>query len=221
MRAHVGYTSPVPDLGCHSTKRCTAILISGILFFVCVKLVWSADLVKGDKERGRRLFESKGCIECHVPPGREKEVGPPLAALQKRQGLYQLAGRWWNHVPAMQKEFLQRGKPWPTLGAQEVADLAEWLMARQNADPRGNEAKGRLLILKKGCLKCHALFGEGSRIGPDLSSYPHYNSPVEWAASVWNHSPKMRAKAEELRIDFPRFEANEMVDLVEFLKISQ
>ena len=221
MSERVAYTPPVHDLWRNSTKCCTAILISGILFLVCQDRVWSADLVHGDRERGRRLFESKGCIECHVPPGKPKEVGPPLAELQRKQGIYELAGRWWNHVPAMQKEFSQRGKSWPTLSIQEVADLAAWLMARQNADPPGNEAKGRVLLLKKGCLKCHALFGDGNRVGPDLSTYPNYNSPLEWAASVWNHAPKMRAKAEELDIEYPRFEAHEMVDLVEFLKLSQ
>jgi hypothetical protein len=107
------------------------------------------------------------------------------------------------------------------LSPQEAADLAEWLMARANADRPGNEARGRVLLFKKGCLKCHALFGDGARIGPDLSSYPNYSSPLEWATSVWNHAPKMRAKAEELEITYPRFEPEEMVDLVEFLKLSQ
>jgi len=78
-----------------------------------------------------------------------------------------------------------------------------------------------VLLLKKGCLKCHAFFGEGAGVGPDLNRYPHYDSSLDWLTSVWDHASKMRAKAEQLGTEYPRFEADEMVDLVAFLKLSQ
>ena len=53
-----------------------------------------------------------------------------------------------------------------------------------------------------------------------MSRYPHYDSPLAWATSVWYHAPKMRAKAEQRAIAYPQFEVDEMVDLVEFLKAS-
>jgi mono/diheme cytochrome c family protein len=195
-------------------------LFLAMILLLVPDLIGAAEPAEGDREQGRRLFEEKGCIQCHVPPGKPKDIGPPLATLQRRQGLLQLAGRLWNHVPAMQQEFTERGKAWPTLSKEEMADLAAFLLARPGADPPGSEARGQVLLLKKGCLKCHAFFGEGAGVGPDLSRSTVYDSPLDWATGVWDHAPKMRAKAEQLGTEYPRFEADEMVDLVAFLKAS-
>ncbi len=198
----------------------TAVLFTAVLLLLLADFVWSAEPPEGDREQGRRLFEEKGCIQCHVPSGKPKEIGPPLATLQRRQGLLELAGRLWNHAPAMQQEFAERGKAWPTLSTREMADLAAFLLARPGADPPGSETRGQVLLLKKGCLKCHAFFGEGAGVGPDLTRSSVYDSPLELATGVWDHAPKMRAKAEQLGTEYPRFEADEMVDLVAFLKAS-
>jgi len=197
-----------------------AILFTAVLLLLPADLLWSAESPEGDREQGHHLFEEKRCIQCHVPPGKPKEIGPPLATLQRRQGLLELAGRLWNHAPAMQQEFAERGKAWPTLSRKEMADLAAFLLARPGADPPGSVARGQVLLLKKGCLKCHSFFGEGAGVGPDLSRSTVYNSPLDWATGVWDHAPKMRAKAEQLGTEYPRFEADEMVDLVTFLKTS-
>lgn len=217
-----GYSPLVGDPGGISVRLWGAALVFVALpLLLAAGLSQSAEPLQGDRERGRRLFEVKGCIDCHAPPGKPKEIGPPLIELQRKQGLYQLAGRLWNHVPAMQQEFEQRGKAWPTLSRKEMADLATWLMANPVADPEGSAVRGQVLLLKKGCLKCHAFFGEGAGVGPDLSRYPYYDSPLDWLINVWDHAAKMRAKAEELEVPYPRFEPDEMVDLVEFLKLSQ
>ena len=198
----------------------TAVLFTAVLLLLPADLLWSAEPIEGDRENGDRLFEEKGCIQCHSPPGKPKEIGPPLATLQRRQGLIELAGRLWNHAPAMQQQFAERGKAWPTLSTKEMADLAVFLLARPGADPPGSAARGQVLLLKKGCLKCHSFFGEGAGVGPDLSRSTVYNSPLDWDTGVWDHAPMMRAKAEQLGTEYPRFEADEMVDLVAFLKAS-
>ena len=108
----------------------TAVLFTAVLLLLLADFVWSAEPPEGDREQGRRLFEEKGCIQCHSPPGKPKEIGPPLAALQRRQGLLQVAGRLWNHAPAMQEEFAKRGKTWPTLSTKEVANLAVFLLVQ-------------------------------------------------------------------------------------------
>jgi len=216
------YSPLVGDPGGMSVKLWgAAVAFVALALLPAAGLSQSAEPLQGDRERGRRLFEVKGCIECHAPPGKPKEIGPPLTELQQKQGLYQLAGRLWNHVPAMQEKLAERGKTWPTLSRNEMADLAVWLMARVGADPQGSAARGQVLLLKKGCLKCHAFFGEGAGVGPDLNRYPHYDSSLDWLTSVWDHASKMRAKAEQLGTEYPRFEADEMVDLVAFLKLSQ
>lgn len=220
MSEENGNTPRMGDLRQRLIRPNTAVLFTAVLLLLPADLLWSAEPLEGDREQGRRVFEEKGCIQCHVPPGKLREIGPPLATLQRRQGLLELAGRLWNHAPAMQQEFTERGKAWPTLSTKEVADLAAFLLARAGADPPGSEARGQVLLLKKGCLKCHAFFGEGAGVGPDLTRSTVYDSPLDWAAGVWDHTPKMRAKAEQLGTEYPRFEADEMVDLVAFLKAS-
>jgi cytochrome c551/c552 len=192
----------------------------GLILSSGADLLGSAESPLGDQEQGRRLFEAKGCIVCHAPAGKPKEIGPSLTTLQRQQGLLELAGRLWNHAPAMQQSLAERGKAWPTLTTEEMANLAAFLLAKPSADRPGSKEKGQVLLFKKGCLKCHTFFGEGAGVGPDLTRFPHYDSPLEWATSIWDHAPKMRAKAEKLGTDYPRFEGDEMVDLVEFLKTS-
>ena len=214
------YSPQVYEKG-RSSVRCKAAALGvAALFSFGADLSQSAEPLQGDREQGRRLFEARGCILCHAPAGKPREIGPSLTALQRPQGLLELAGRLWNHAPVMQQLLAERGKAWPTLSRKEMADLAVFLLARHGADRPGSEVRGQALLLKKGCLKCHAFFGEGAWVGPDLSRYPGYGSPLDWATSVWDHAPKMRAKAEKLGTDYPRFEADEMVDLVEFLKAS-
>ena len=220
MSERSGYSPPMYNLRQRLMRPNTAIFFTAALLLLPGDLLWAGEAPQGDREQGRRLFEEKGCIQCHVPPGKPKEIGPPLATLQRRQGLLELAGRLWNHAPAMQQEFAERGKAWPTLSTKEMADLAAFLLAKPGADPPGSEAKGQVLLLKKGCLKCHTFFGEGAGVGPDLTRGPVYDSPLDWATGVWDHAPKMRAKAEQLGTEYPRFEADEMVDLVAFLKAS-
>ena len=51
-------------------------------------------------------------------------------------------------------------------------------------------------------------------------TYSPHDSPLAWATSVWDYAPKMRATAEQRAMAYLRFEADEMMDLVEFLKAS-
>ena len=54
----------------------------------------------GDTERGRAVFVAKQCARCHRPRG-EQGIGPMLEDLRRPQGAFELAGRLWNHAPAM------------------------------------------------------------------------------------------------------------------------
>ena len=77
--------------------------------------------------------------------------------------------------------------------------------------------KGRELFLSKGCVKCHAVRGEGGRIGPDLGKGFFARSLTQMAALMWNHAPVMRVKTRELKLSWPNFKEKEMGELVAYL----
>ena len=172
----------------------------------------------GDPARGRTLFEQRQCARCHVPRG-QQGVGPALEELRKPQGALELAGRLWNHAPAMFAVLQQRRQAWPQISPEEMADLMAYLQAVPSRDPAPDLFQGQVVLVRKGCLKCHRLRGEGGSVGIEFTTYHRgYDSPVAWATTIWNHSPQMAGHAARLGLLYPRFTADEMVNLFAFLK---
>ncbi len=172
----------------------------------------------GDATRGSALFAAKECARCHRPPG-EPAAGPPLPDLRRPQGAFELAGRLWNHAPAMFTTFGREGLRWPHISPAEMGDLMAYLKADPTHDPAPDLYRGETILVRKGCLKCHSLKGEGGRIGPDLGQRrPLYDSAVAWAAAMWVHTPPMAAKARELGVSYPRFVEHELDNLVGYLR---
>lgn len=172
----------------------------------------------GDATRGREVFAAKGCARCHVPRG-GSGVGPALERLRRPQGAFALAGRLWNHAPAMFTVLRLGDLRWPQISTAEMADLMTYLEADPAADPAPDLARGQVTLLRKSCLKCHSLGGEGARLAPDLSGRrAAYDSAVAWAATMWTHTPTMAAKAIEIGLLYPRFAEDEMRNLVGFLR---
>ncbi len=172
----------------------------------------------GDVERGRAVFEAKRCVRCHVPRG-QQAVGPPLEELRRPQGAYELAGRFWNHAPAMFAALRREGVVWPEMSITEMADLMAYLRADPSRDPAPNLSQGQVVLVRKGCLKCHRYRGEGGWVGIELTEYqPGYQSPVAWAAAVWKHAPRMAEEAKSKGVLYPRFSGEEMGNLVGLLR---
>ena len=172
----------------------------------------------GDPARGQELFAVKQCVRCHRPRS-QAVIGPPLDVLRRPQGAYELAGRLWNHAPAMFTVLKLEGLEWQQIDAAEMADLMVYLQADPTRDPVADPSRGQLLLVSKGCLKCHAWKGEGARVGPDLSQRRDSFAPAAtWAARMWAHTPRMAAVAIERAVLYPRFTGDEMVHLLGFLR---
>ena len=172
----------------------------------------------GDPARGREIFTAKACARCHLPRGQDG-VGPALEQLRRPQGAFALAGRLWNHAPAMFTVLKMTDLQWPQISAAEMGDLMAYLEADPARDTAPDLTKGQLMLLRKSCLKCHRLRGEGGRLAPDLSAQrPSYESAVAWATRMWGHAPAMAAKAIEVGVLYPRFAEDEMLNLVAFLR---
>ena len=172
----------------------------------------------GNPARGQELFAAKQCVRCHLPRP-QIGTGPPLDVLRRPQGAYELAGRLWNHAPAMFTVLKLEGLEWPRIDAGEMADLMAYLQADPARDPVADPSRGQLILVAKGCLKCHAWKGEGARIGPDLSQRRDRLAPAAtWTATMWAHTPRMAAVAIKQAVLYPRFTGDEMVHLLGFLR---
>jgi mono/diheme cytochrome c family protein len=113
----------------------------------------------------------------------------------------------------------EHGIEWPVIHAAEMGDLMIYLQADPSRDPPADVTRGQALVIRKGCLKCHRLRGEGGAVGIELTKYPGgYESPVAWATAIWSHSPRMAGYAVRVGLLYPRFAGEEMGDLFAFLK---
>jgi len=194
------------------------LLVAGVTAALLGAAGPAASQATGDLDRGRAVFAAKGCVRCHVPRGQEG-VGPPLEELRRPQGAYELAGRFWNHAPAMFTTLLGQGVAWPEINAAEMADLMAYLQADPSRDPTPNLFRGQVALVRKECLKCHRFRGEGGWVGIELTRYhAGYQSPVTWAGAVWKHAPRMAEEARRMGVSYPRFTGEEMANLVGLLR---
>ncbi|OGL43626.1 MAG: hypothetical protein A2149_06320 [Candidatus Schekmanbacteria bacterium RBG_16_38_11] len=80
-----------------------------------------------------------------------------------------------------------------------------------------NPLEGSKIFVIKGCVKCHAIRGEGGNIGPDLGKITFKNTLLDMAGIMWNHFPFMSERMEEEKIDWPKFSSGEMSSLIAYL----
>ncbi|MHC4413783.1 MAG: cytochrome c3 family protein [Planctomycetota bacterium] len=68
------------------------------------------------------------------------------------------------------------------------------------------------------CLQCHAVWGLGGQIGPDLGRTEQQDFTAgTLAGSMWNHIPKVYLHGLRNQLEYPRLTQNEMSDLYGFL----
>ncbi|HEX9119261.1 MAG TPA: c-type cytochrome [Terriglobales bacterium] len=177
----------------------------------------------GDAAKGHRLFESKGCIQCHAIRGEGGSVGPDLAKISGVDTPIQWAQTLWNHAPEMEKHLPATGMPWPRFDKSEMSDLLAYVR-EVSSSPRSefrllpaDPVHGWQLFKTKSCIECHAVQGQGGHLGPDLGAGRQAPmTMVEFAGAMWNHSPQMYREMNSRGIQRPTFNGQEMADLMAF-----
>ncbi|MBI2834503.1 MAG: c-type cytochrome, partial [Acidobacteria bacterium] len=76
---------------------------------------------------------------------------------------------------------------------------------------------GARLFAQKACIRCHSLGGHETRVGPDLGRIVFSGTVLDLAGAFWNHSPVMREKMRDLKVQAPTMTSREMADLIAFL----
>jgi len=87
-------------------------------------LLWQQQIpeVAGKAARGRELFASKGCADCHT----RTLTGAPRLAAHRLQAFVLMAALF-RYGPNMHKKLAAAGKPWPRLNGNDLLDLAAHL----------------------------------------------------------------------------------------------
>ncbi len=170
----------------------------------------------GGAERGKQVFASKYCAECHGIAAAVPGGGPPVAAWQALAAPLALAQQMWNHAAQMQTVMANRKIRWPSLTAQELTDLLVYL---QNLpETRGRvgefslsaEGDGEALFKAKGCANCHVgkLALENRLVGGTLTDF---------TVAIWNHAPRMWRHGRTTGQALPTLERDEMGQIVAYL----
>jgi len=154
----------------------------------------------GDAGRGKALFASKHCAECHGLTEAKLPAAKPVAQWESLGHPIVLIDRMWDHGATMRQQFAARNIPWPELSSQDLIDMLVYL--RNLPAARGLPARfainagdeGRALFESKGCVKCHT--GKLA-LEPRLKN----KTLTDIAAAMWNHEPRMASPAPELTVE--------------------
>jgi cytochrome c2 len=167
-------------------------------------------------DAGRRLFAAKGCAHCHGAAGSGSASGPDLRAATQRLQVSEIAGRLWNHSAQMAAAMRARSILFPRFQGTEMADVIAYLYYLRFYETGGNTSAGELVFTRKGCATCHAEGGQA--IGPALAGSVAARTPLALATAMWNHAPAMYDRTRMERVEWPRFEGEEMRDLSAYLQ---
>jgi len=178
----------------------------------------------GSADNGAKIFESKGCNQCHSIGGKGGTEAPALDKLSYLASPVLMAQEMWNHGTKMMQYLKKKNLLFPILSGKDIADLLTYSQSFNPAPPQsvryafpGSPNRGAVLFKEKKCIQCHRINGKGGTVGSDLSRRPFHQSVDEIAAIMWNHAPKMMQKMHAKGIMPPRFDCNEMADIIAYL----
>ena len=141
--------------------------VASLLAAAAARPVGAQHATAFDVEDGRRVYEAS-CANCHGPDGNL------IAGIDFGRGVYrrafsndELAALIVAGIPNTPMP------PNPAMSRAQALRVVEYLRSmsegRETAGD-GDARRGRALFAGRGeCLDCHAVAGEGSRVGPDLT----------------------------------------------------
>jgi len=179
----------------------------------------------GDATRGRSIFNEKGCSSCHPLSGKGKEGEPGLDQFPQNISPVFLTQSIWNHGPVMIAHMVKLGMKWPVFEGTEMMDLLDYIKVNAKGAKEtafitpGNPKEGKQVFAAKGCIKCHAVRGEGGKEAEDLGkrAKTFYKSLTQITSIMWNKGPAGLGKMSQTQIGIPKFTPKEMADLIAYL----
>jgi len=153
----------------------------------------------GDAGRGKRLFSSKHCSECHGLTDTKTPEAKPVAQWDSLGEPLEMVNALWNHAATMRQEFAKRKLNWPDLTPQDLTDMLLYLRSLPSALNASasmeitSGANGQALFDSKGCAACHS--GKAA-----LTSRLKSKTLTDIAVAMWEHEPRMPAAPAPLNL---------------------
>ena len=163
----------------------------------------------GDAGRGKQLFASKHCADCHGITDSRAPGAPPVAKWESLADPVVLAQQMWNHGAKMTAALAERKIGRPMLTAQELTDVLVYLrnlpetrqLASNFSFPPSDSGAG--LFQSKGCAACHT-----GKLA--LESRLHNETLTGIAAAMWDHQAAMKQPP-------PQFSQEEMRQVIGYI----
>lgn len=81
----------------------------------------------------------------------------------------------------------------------------------------GDPVAGRRVFVDRDCARCHAIWGNGGTLGPDLATVGAGRSLLQLAGLFWNHTPLMIETVRARGYDWPTFTEAELADIISYI----
>jgi len=177
----------------------------------------------GNASAGQRVFNDKGCSQCHSIGGSGGNKAPDLSGVAQGGDPDAWPTAMLNHAGSMVGPITSSLGTWPQFAGTEMNDLISYasssapLKARQTQATSGNTERG-WSVFQSRCMLCHAVRGHGGSIGPELGP-DHYLplSPARFAGLMWNHAPAMYRAGTANGLPATQLQGTDMADLLAFL----
>lgn len=149
-------------------------------------------------QSGEKLVADKGCNGCHSGNWANK---------LRNQTLTDIAADMWNHAPSMKQ-------PVPQISPDEMHQILGYIWIRQYFRGQGSAERGKKVFAEKSCGSCH---NDASSGAPKLAKGKDAYSDITMVSVLWQHGPNMLDMMNQRKIAWPRFNAQQMSDLIAYL----
>jgi len=172
-----------------------------------------------DSQRGDKLFETQGCIQCHRLKGAGGTTASDLGrVLDRAYTPDDMASTMWNHAPTMWKAINEKAFKVGDVDQQAAADLFASFYSARYFEMPGDAARGKRLFTSKSCAGCHGLTTSPVANAKPVSQWQSLADPVALVGAMWNHSPDMWSELSKKKLQWPALTAQDMADLLVYLR---
>jgi cytochrome c2 len=178
-----------------------------------------SDVAPADPENGWKVFQSKGCINCHaLSDGGQGHIGPELGPSRDvPPTFFRFSESMLNHFPEMRRASESQQGVIPTFEGREMADVIAFVYSLRYLEPGGSPHVGESVFGWRGCARCHGVQAEGTRLGPPLRGRGQNFTAVRMASILWRHGAKMYQQSQKMGQGWPQLQPSDVGDILAFL----